>query len=195
MRLGRVTQSAPLRVRLNGDTNAAAAVGPPLPVGSEVVVDTVESRRFVVHHTAALIGAMVYAGAVTPLASATPAAVAMNSEVFDTHGFHDNAVNNSRLTIPAGMGGYYDVLAHINIAANAAGLRSLQLRKNGSIITAVNSQPSPAAGWADEVSMPMVLAAAGDYFEAWGRQDSGGSLDTVVGATNTWLALRWCAAA
>jgi len=35
-------------------------------------------------------------------------------EYFDTDGFHDNTTNNNRLTVPAGLGGLYIVLARIN---------------------------------------------------------------------------------
>lgn len=49
MRLGRVTSSSPLAVRLNGDTLAAPAQSPRwLTVGREVLVDTAEGRRLVV---------------------------------------------------------------------------------------------------------------------------------------------------
>lgn len=39
--------------------------------------------------------------------SATPATVAMNTDLIDPDGFHDPVTNNSRLTVPTGMGGLY----------------------------------------------------------------------------------------
>lgn len=49
MKLGKVTQASPLMVQLNGDTAAAPAFGPVLAVNTEVVVETVSGRRFVVY--------------------------------------------------------------------------------------------------------------------------------------------------
>lgn len=50
MRLGTVTQASPLRVRLNGDTADTPAVAMDDFTGAttatEVLVETVESRRF-----------------------------------------------------------------------------------------------------------------------------------------------------
>ena len=50
LQLGRVVQADPLRVQVNGDLTDTAAAGPPgLTVGAEVLVATVEGRRFVVY--------------------------------------------------------------------------------------------------------------------------------------------------
>lgn len=50
MKLGKVTQTTPLRVELSGDTEDAPAEGPTsLPTDTEVLVVTHEGRRFVIY--------------------------------------------------------------------------------------------------------------------------------------------------
>jgi hypothetical protein len=45
-----------------------------------------------------------------------PTAFVINfaSETFDTDGFHSTVTNTSRLTIPTGLGGYYQINAHLD---------------------------------------------------------------------------------
>jgi hypothetical protein len=55
--------------------------------------------------------------------------VTWNTETFDTDSFHDNSTNNSRITIPAGKGGYY--LVYWNIGFTVNGAVAISLDKNG----------------------------------------------------------------
>lgn len=57
------------------------------------------------------VGAVVYNSATQVLSAS--AKLAFNNEDIDTDGFHDNATNNSRLTIPAGKTGKYLVSGYI----------------------------------------------------------------------------------
>jgi hypothetical protein len=42
-----------------------------------------------------------------PPVPGSPLTLGFNTEVYDTHGFHDNVTNNHRFTIPGGQDGYY----------------------------------------------------------------------------------------
>ena len=55
------------------------------------------------------VGARVYKSAAQAITTATFTEVSWDTEVFDTDGFHDNATNNNRFTIPAGKAGYYRI--------------------------------------------------------------------------------------
>jgi hypothetical protein len=48
----------------------------------------------------------------SPTPSASPFVISFASESFDTDAFHSTLTNTSRLTIPAGLGGYYQINAH-----------------------------------------------------------------------------------
>ena len=53
------------------------------------------------------VGVRAYHNADQTITNTTNTTVAFNSEEYDTHSFHDLSTNNSRMTIPSGMGGKY----------------------------------------------------------------------------------------
>ena len=105
-------------------------------------------------------------------------------EDYDSDGYHSNVSNNTRVTIPAGKGGRYNLRASVAFANNATGDRIVFLRKNGT--------DEFAEGWAAPTSSTYwtyvtVQADAyqlndGDYIEIVVYQASGGNL--TVGGTN-----------
>lgn len=100
--------------------------------------------------------------------NASTLTVAWNQEFFDTDGFHDNATNNSRITIPSGKAGKYLIGCDIMWQDANANTRIVQLWKNG-----VNTGTRFAFGCASigntyYYSMSLVSAqtlAVGDYIE------------------------------
>ena len=113
-------------------------------------------------------------------------------EDWDTHLFHDNSTNNTRLTVPTGLGGKYQVNAQHFFAGNASGTnRYARVIKNGS-----TSAPYPAyalhttmGGASVYFNLTSVLSlVAGDYLELQGLQDSGSSLD-VANSGSSWMVL------
>jgi hypothetical protein len=56
--------------------------------------------------------------------------LAFPTEVYDTNTFHDNVTNNSRVTIPSGFGGYYQVSGQVVFPSNATGVRAIRLGIN-----------------------------------------------------------------
>lgn len=60
------------------------------------------------------------------IANATPTKVQWNDEVYDTGAFHDNATNNTRLSVPSGSGiNKVIVEACIDWADNSTGDRRI----------------------------------------------------------------------
>ena len=112
------------------------------------------------------------------IANSTDVALAFEAETFDTDSFHSNVTNTSRMTIPAGKAGYYQLNANITWAASGSGIRDFNFYKNGSraqIYTisgqATNSQSMAMSG--------ILYGAVGDYFEVYVFQNSGGALSIV----------------
>ena len=58
------------------------------------------------------MGVSVYHNAAQGIAAGAWAVVSFNSEYFDTDGFHDTAVNNSRITVPVDGAGTYLLTAN-----------------------------------------------------------------------------------
>ncbi len=107
--------------------------------------------------------------------------LAFNSELFDTDTMHDNAVNNSRLTINTagkwlfGFNGRWE--------NNATGTRHCRLLKNG---TTIVGQQEIAVGTGEHeqcVTFPVQDAIVTDFFEIEVLQNSGGALDMETGGS------------
>ena len=84
--------------------------------------------------------------------------------------------NPSRITIPSGKGGYYEIKASANWQSNATGGRQIQIRKNGSS-SLLNIEYFGSA--ANEISQSISTLAnlsATDYIEVRMYQTSGGNL-------------------
>jgi hypothetical protein len=132
--------------------------------------------------SAAFVGAHVYHNASQSIPNITDTNLAFNSERFDTDAFHDNSTNNSRLTIPTGLGGYYVINCSVR-ADSATGLFQLTLKKNGTTSIGIVTIPF-VSGYTlfGQVNSPVVSLSAGDYIQAQVYQDTGGALNVLTGA-------------
>lgn len=76
------------------------------------------------------VGAKAYSDATQNVNNAT-AALTLNQEEYDSDGFHDNVTNNSRMTIPAALGGKYILSAGF---FQDGGSTWIGFRKNGTTL-------------------------------------------------------------
>jgi hypothetical protein len=116
--------------------------------------------------------------------------LAWNQESYDAGAFHDNATNNTRLTVPSGKAGKYWCYAKVRFAANATGRRRIEIWKNGS--AAISRKYMPANG-TDIVHIDIfeeVDLIATDYLEVRVEQNSGGSLNVDAGTEDTYFIMR-----
>ncbi len=123
-------------------------------------------------------GARAYHNIDQAIANSTWAAIALNSELYDTDSIHDNVTNNSRLTCKTA--GVYVITGHIDLEESITGLRSLYIRLNGTTSIAEyqsnNVEGGPGFSWITSIATNYKLAV-NDYVELMIRQTSGGSLD------------------
>jgi hypothetical protein len=131
------------------------------------------------------VGAHVRHDATQALTTATTTVIAFNQERWDTHAFHDNSTNNSRLTIPSGKTGKYIVSAGIVFEANATGVRYIDILKNGT--TALRSvEVSASSAFETMLTISAIVnLAATDYVQVRAFQDSGGNLNVLSVAEYT----------
>lgn len=114
----------------------------------------------------------------------TGVAVTFTTEDFDTANGHSTSVNTSRYTFP--VDGKYRVSGGVSFAAAATGRRGCWWRKNG---TDVNGSEAIIAtiGAGAPTSVParsiLIDVIATDWIELIAFQDSGGSVNTAVTAT------------
>lgn len=110
-------------------------------------------------------------------------ALAYTNEVYDVANMHDNGLNTTRLTVPTGGGGIYQLHAQATFAASAVGRREISIFKNGSVIA--KHTYFAVDGAIDLVGQVSVqdTAAVGDFYTALVFQNSGGALDVKFGPT------------
>lgn len=128
------------------------------------------------------VGASVYMTAAQSIANNSFVTLLFNAENFDTDAFHDNATNNSRLTVPTGKAGKYLITLQGNIDSSITGVRYAYIKLNGStVVSKVQLAPATSGnGWYVNQSVVQNLIV-GDYVEAQLLQDSGGSLNSQGG--------------
>lgn len=130
------------------------------------------------------IGASVYRTTNQTLTTGVETAVQFDNEEYDTAGFHDNAINNTRLTVP--YTGRYLVVACLRWASNGVGVRYFYFRRNGlgTAITHVKGTDYRQAIVIPDIiiitSSAIFSLNAGDYVEVIAFQNSGGNLDLVA---------------
>jgi hypothetical protein len=122
--------------------------------------------------TPTFVGCVVTKSTTQTVATATYANITWNVETFDTNGFHDNATNNTRITIPTGYAGKYYVTTTIGWGeSDVAGNKVITIRKNGADFF-YNEYPSNAK--VDFINTSGVMSlAVNDYLEVRVRQSSG----------------------
>lgn len=124
----------------------------------------------------AFSGVRVSLGSTTSIANNTATALSFTTEVFDTDGYHDNSTNPDRLTAPSD--GYYLVGASVLWDFAQAGYRDVSLTMNGTTFTdqgiSIPATPSTAAS---QSLSGLVFAAAGNYFQAFVLQTTGGPIN------------------
>ena len=119
------------------------------------------------------------------ISNATTTVVNFDAEDFDTDGFHSNVTNNSRITIPAGKTGYYQINYLARFASNSTGYRAIYPYKNGAVFSpSIQSvvQTSSTSSHSNGFSAIVYLVAT-DYIEMAVEQNSGGSLNLLVDNT------------
>ena len=124
--------------------------------------------------------------AVQSLTSGTEAALSFDAEAYDVGGLHDNATNNTRITVPAEMVGRGGVrlVGQVTYDANATGYRRARWRKNGATFLADSRVPAVATAAVPTAVQCVArdeMPAATDYYELLGQQNSGGALNVLNG--------------
>jgi hypothetical protein len=117
-------------------------------------------------------------------------------EASDSDGFHDGSgANPERITIPAGMAGYYHLQAKIEWQANSAGHRGVMVMVNGLQLDDDIRAANDITGVAGAITTPVRVNV--DYFlvpgdNVWmnGFQTSGAPLN-AVGSTFTYLSAQY----
>lgn len=168
-----LTQST---AKMLGRSTAATGAIEEIAVGSGL---SLSAGSLTVSGSGAAHGCRVYNNTTQSINSATDTLLTFNSEDDDTDAYHSVSSATSRITIPAGLGGLYDVMASVGFDANATGARFVRFLVNGA---ATNGGEISAKGVVTYTNNVMVgthlRLTAGDYVEVNVYQDSGAPLNS-----------------
>jgi hypothetical protein len=111
------------------------------------------------------------------------------ADVYDTDAFHDPSSNDTRITIPAGLGGYYLIYGAVTWDNNTSGRRYITFTKNNADLGFTANAFSTATNTIYPTSMVSVVVnlSAGDYIELEIWQSTGGNLNTDNGVGGSWF--------
>lgn len=134
----------------------------------------------------AMVGAGAYNSTTQSIPNATPTALTLDSEIFDTSGIHSTSSNTSRFTVPAGGDGYYAAVGNV-VLGLSGGFVSFRWYKNGAVIPgSENTIPNSASTLlAMQTVQAAIYLVAGDYLEMYMYQTSGSTL-AIGSATNAY---------
>lgn len=128
---------------------------------STTVVDNLLALRATPANTCS-----VYRTANQVVTAANTGAIQFDNEAVDTAGMHDNSSSNTRITIPTGGSGRYDVYARMYGTNGGGDWYKVWLRKNGtSAIGDIRSAIALGGGGYTSLTVLGLSLSAGDYLE------------------------------
>lgn len=111
-----------------------------------------------------------------------------NAETTDSDGLHDVAVNNSRFTVPAGFGGWYDVVVRARFSGpvTPTGYRLISLLKNSAgvynaaniVAQKVEAAVTSTSTYSEVQLQTKLQLSAGDYLEVFLSHNQGVAINS-----------------
>jgi hypothetical protein len=191
MATGRVPTTANSPLTAKGDLFGYSTAPARLPVGSDAQIlvadsSTATGLKWATPASPTLAGCRAVKSALQSIPNAAYTAVNFDAaDTYDTNSFHDPVTNSSRITIPTGGTGYYQIFGLITWVAASNHLAVMLLEKNGSTTLATNiigtgNSSTQQAQFMSDVQ----YLTAGDYIQFKMYQNSGGAINVQGSATD-----------
>lgn len=127
--------------------------------------------------TPTFVGCSLSKSASQSISNATFTAITFDVEQFDTDAFHSTSSNTSRITIPSGKAGKYQINGGIQYANTTGGIRYAAIYKNNAEYWR-NATAAPSNDGRINTPINIIMdLAVGDYIEIYAYQSSGGALN------------------
>lgn len=149
--------------------------------------DMVDNIKWLAGDTSGKPSCRVYNSANIALTTGVITVLTFDSETWDNGGCHSTSSNTSRITIPSGSSGLWDIGATVQFAANATGSRAVSFIINGGANPLARHEITVnGAGNDTSINISTTwLFAVGDYIECTAFQSSGGNLNVVRAAESS----------
>lgn len=131
----------------------------------------------------------VYKDSAQSITNNTETLITFNQETFDNDTMHDNATNNSRITITTA--GVYLIKAQLAFASNSTGYRQALFKKSNSSALAYVTIAAANGERTNVQITTLAELSASDYIEVYGRQTSGGNLNIEGAASDPYYATHF----
>lgn len=120
--------------------------------------------------------------------------ITYDTENYDTDGFHSNVTNTSRITIPTGKAGKYQILTSVLWNTSAVGERYLSVTKNGTEVVRVFGGVPTSAGQFSQTLATIEDLAVNDYLEMRVFQTTGGNLTALFNGFRYYFTVNYIGA-
>ncbi len=151
----------------------------------EVVWDGVNYQ--LVGFRPAFRGALVMRSADKVIASGVTTLIDWDIEVYDTDNLHDNVINNSRLTVPAGVTKVRVSAQQYWYGQSGSSIRQMDILKNGRVLSPRIVSNIEASLYNNSaivfMASPVINVVPGDYFETFVVQTTGLNLSFLATLT------------
>jgi hypothetical protein len=140
-------------------------------------------------------GASVTDAAAVSVPTSTFTRLTYTTEQYDTDSYHSNSTNTSRITIPSGKTGYYQVNAQVvyNLSGGG-GIRGLYIYLNGASTFGSPDISAPGGQYPGVALTWNAYLTAGDYVELYAYQTSGANLNCFLDATQARFQINYLGA-
>lgn len=118
--------------------------------------------------------------------NATTAAITFDGEVFDTDTFHDNATNNTRLTIPTT--GHYMIGGSVSYESGAGSTNITRITNNGSFTNGWGYVRTSETGFTSMHFSVVASLSATDFVELEFETSGNRTVRTSSNGTSFWIA-------
>lgn len=136
---------------------------------------------------AAVCGVHLGGSGTQSISNSSDTTLTWNTESYDTDAFHSTSSNTNRITIPAGLGGYYLIAASVRFEAATGGDRRVWVEDDGGTILARQIARGATSSYAHLTVGFIWPLAAGDWVSARVFQDSGGAIDVDKSVTSVFF--------
>jgi hypothetical protein len=176
-----------------GDLIVASSLGTAtnLPVGADGTTLVANSASATGVAWRGFVGVLVQNSVGLTSTNSAYTTITADTNIFDTSNFHNTTTNTSRLTVPTGLAGYYEItLAAIHGGSSSTGARIMRIMKNGNNILSQGKLGNETTTETQLTLSYITYLNVADYIEFAIYQNSGANGIIYITPTFGWMGMK-----